>query len=329
VIDRRTFISGVAGGLLAAPLAGRAQRSAMPVVGFLCSASPARWVPFVAAFRQGLNDTGYVEGQNVTIEFRWAEGDYARLPALAVELVRRHVAVVVATGGAVSAMAAKAATSTIPIVFTIGADPVKLGIVASLSRPGGNATGVSILLVEMASKRLELLHVLVPKATAIALLVNPDRPIEESEVVREAQEAARSFGERLHVLRARTEHDIDVAFATLVQLQAGALVVGSDPFFNVQRERLVGLAARHAIPAIYEGREFVSAGGLMSYGASLSEAYHQAGAYTGKILNGAKPADLPVLQPTKFELVINLTTAKALGITVPQTLLLRADEVIQ
>jgi putative ABC transport system substrate-binding protein len=328
-MDRRTFIaSSIAGGLVLAPVAARAQKPAIPVIGFLSPASLAQWTPFIAAFRQGLNEAGYIEGKNVAIEYRWAEGHYDRVPALAADLVSRHVAVLVAISGDISARAAKAATSTIPIVYTGAYDPVRSGLVASLGRPGGNVTGVSIFASELMAKRMELLHELLPKVTVIAMLVNPDFPASES-FVREAQEAARSFGAQLHVLRARSEHDIDAAFATIVQVRAGALIDAPDPFFVLRREQIVELAARHAVPAIYEFREFVTAGGLMSYGPSLSEAYRQAGIYTGKILSGAKPIDLPILQPTKVELVINLKIAKVLGITIPQALLLRADEVIQ
>jgi len=327
-MDRRTFMGSVAGGLVAAPLAAHAQKSAIPMIGFLGSASPAQSAPFVAAFRKGLNETGYVEGKNVAIEFRWAEGQYDRLPALAAELVRRQVAVLVATGGPGAALAAKAATSTIPIVFTTGSDPVQFGLVASLGHPGGNATGVTIFTVDLVAKRMELLRELVPKANVIAFISNPNTPYAESEAGK-AQEAARSFGQQLHVVRAATAQEIDAAFATLVQLRAGALLIGTDPFFSSRREQFVALAARHAVPAIFDLREFATAGGLLSYGASITEAYRQAGIYAGKILSGAKPADLPVLQPTKFELVINMKTAKALGLTIPQSLLLRADEVIQ
>jgi putative ABC transport system substrate-binding protein len=327
-MDRRTFMGSVAGGLVAAPLAACAQKSAIPMIGFLGSASPAQSAPFVAAFGKGLSETGYVEGKNVAIEFRWAEGQYDRLPALAAELVRRQVAVLVATGGPGAALAAKAATSTIPIVFTTGSDPVQFRLVASLGHPGGNATGVTIFTVDLVAKRMELLRELVPKATVIAFISNPNTPYAESEVGK-AQEAARSFGQHLHVVRAGTAQEIDAAFATLLQLRAGALLIGTDPFFSSRREQFVALAARHAVPAIFDLREFATAGGLLSYGASITEAYRQAGIYTGKILSGAKPADLPVLQPTKFELVINVKTAKALGIAIPQTLRQREVEFIE
>ena len=327
-MDRRTFNGCVAGSLLAVPLAARGQNSSIPVIGFLSGQSPGPWAAYVAAFRNGLNEAGYVEGKNVAIEFRWAEGQYDRLPALAADLVRRQVAVVVAVGG--GAREAKAATTTIPIVFTTGNDPVVDGLVASLAHPGGNATGVSFVPAELAAKRLELLHQLVPKAAVIAMIVNPANRYAELRV-RRVQEAARSFGLQLHVVsaRTRTAEEIDAAFATLVKLQVGALLVDSDPFFNARRDQFVALAARYAVPAIYDTRDTVVAGGLMSYAGSIPEVYRQAGIYTGRILNGAKPADLPVLQPTKVELVINLKTAKALGLAIPQSLLLRADEVIQ
>jgi putative ABC transport system substrate-binding protein len=313
---------------MAWPFAVLAQAPAMPAIGFLSGRSPGEAAHLLGAFRQGLNETGYVEGKNVGIEFRWAEGDYNRLPALASDLVRRDVAILVATGGPRSVLAAKAATSTIPIVFTMGGDPVEAGVVASLAHPGGNATGVSFLGLEVMAKRLELLHELVPKATVIAFIVNPNTSTAGLQT-RKVQEAARAFGQQLHVFRAGTDREIDAAFATFAQLRPGALLVGTDAFFAERREQLVALAARYAVAASYEGREAVVAGGLMSYGPSLSEAYRQAGNYTGKILNGAKPANLPVLQPTKFELVINLKTAKALGLTIPQSVLLRADEVLQ
>jgi putative ABC transport system substrate-binding protein len=327
-VKRRDLLAVLGAAAIAWPLAARAQKTAIPVIGYFSLGSPAQSAPFVAGFRHGLSEVGYVEGKNVAIEFRWAESHYDRLPALASDLVSRHVAVLVASGGTAPARAAKAATSTIPIVFVGSSDPVGSGIVASLGRPGGNATGISLIAVQLDAKRLELLHEMVPKATVIALLVNPDNAGAQSDA-REAQEATRSFGQQLHVLRVRTEQDLDAAFATLVPLRVGALLVASDPFFNLWREQLLGLAARHAVPAIFDLREFVVAGGLMSYGPSLVEGYRQAGIYTAKILNGAKPAELPVLQPTKFKLVINLKTAKTLGITVPQSLLVRADEVIQ
>jgi putative tryptophan/tyrosine transport system substrate-binding protein len=328
VIDRRTFIGMAAGGLLAVPLGARAQNSSIPIIGFLSGQSPGPWAPYVAAFRTGLNEAGYVEGKNVAIEFRWAEGQYDRLPALAADLVRRDVAVLVAAGGAAAALAAQKATATIPVVFTLGADPVKYGLVANLGRPGANITGATFLTDQLHAKRLELLHELVPKANVIAVLVNPENPNAESARM-QVQEAARMLGQQVHVLRARTEREIDAAFAAISQFRAGALFVASDGFFLNRREQFGALAAHHAVPSSFELREFVTAGGLMSYGASLAEVYRQAGIYTGKILNGAKPADLPVLQPTKVELVINLKTAKALGLTVPQSILLRADVVIQ
>ena len=287
----------------------------MPVIGFLGSGSPGPSAPFTAAFRQGLAETGFVEGQNVAIEYRWAEGHYDRLPALAAELVGRKVDVI-AAGGPPPALAAKGATSTIPIVFSSGDDPVATGLVASLARPGGNVTGISFLNVELHPKRLELLAEMAPQARVIALLVNPTNSNAER-VVQELQEAARAKGVQLPILKASSESEIDAAFATLVQLHAAALVVSADPFFNSRREQLVALASRHAIPAIYGFREFAASGGLISYGASITAASRQVGTYAGKILKGAKPADLPVVQPTKFELVINLKTAKALGLTVP------------
>jgi putative ABC transport system substrate-binding protein len=299
----------------------------MPVIGFLSSLSPGPSAPFTAAFLQGLSETGYVDGNNVAIEYRWAEENYDRLPALAADLVGHKVDVIVTVGGGGVALAAKNATSTIPIVFS-GGDPVALGLVASFARPGGNLTGFSILTGELSPKRLALLSELVPQAKVIALLVNPNSPIAKR-IIGDVQEAARAKGVQLSVLNASTEGEIAAAFAALVQLQAGALVVGNDPFFNNRREHLVALASRHAVPAIYEWREFAVAGGLISYGTSLTSVYRQHGGYTGKILKGAKPADLPVQQPTTFELVVNLKTAAALGLTVPQSLLARADEVIE
>jgi len=324
---RRDFITFLAGGITMRPLAAHAQQKAMPVIGFLSSLSPGPSAPFTAAFLEGLSETGYVDGKNVAIEYRWAEENYDRLPALAADLVGHKVDVIVTVGGGVVALAAKNATSTIPIVFS-GGDPVALGLVASFARPGGNLTGFSILTGELSPKRLALLSELVPQAKVIALLVNPNSPIAKR-IIGDVQEAARAKGVQLSVLNASTEGEIAAAFAALVQLQAGALVVGNDPFFNNRREHLVALASRHAVPAIYEWREFAVAGGLISYGTSLTSIYRQHGGYTGKILKGAKPADLPVQQPTTFELVINLKTATALGLTMPPSLLARADEVIE
>jgi putative ABC transport system substrate-binding protein len=323
---RREFGRLVGGAAVAWPLAVRAQQKAMPVIGFLGSASRGRAAPLLAAFHQGLGETGYVEGQNLAFEYRWAEGRYDRLPAFAADLVVRKVDLI-AADGIPAALAAKTATSTIPIVFSVG-DPVDLGLVASLARPGGNLTGVSTMAPELSPKRLELLSELVPQAGVIALLVNPNNSNTER-IVGDMQEAARAKGVQLHILNAGTESEIDAAFATLVQLHAGALVVGGDPFFNNWREQLVTLAARHGVPAIYQFREFAEAGGLISYGSSLAAAFRQVGIYAGKILKGAKPADLPVQQPIKFELVLNLKTANQLGLTVPQSLLMRADEVIE
>jgi putative ABC transport system substrate-binding protein len=327
-MKRRELILLLGGATVGWPPAVRAQQKAMPVIGYLNSASPGPNALNVAAFHQGLGEAGYVEGQNLAIEYRWAEGHYDRLPALAADLVARKVNLIAATGAPPSALAAKSATSTIPIVFTNGADPVELGLVASLARPGGNLTGVSFLLVELMPKRLELLSELVPQAGVIALLVNPNNSITDR-IVRDMQEAARAKGVQLGVLKAGTEREIDAAFAALAQLHAGALVVGADSFLSSRREQLVALASRHAVPAIAGFRGFATSGGLISYGASPSSAYHQAGVYAGRILKGAKPADLPVQQPTKFELVINLKTAQALGLTVPQSMLMRADEVIE
>jgi putative tryptophan/tyrosine transport system substrate-binding protein len=324
---RRDFIIFLAGVMAAWPLAGRAQQKAMPVIGYLSSGSPGPSAPTLAGFRQGLSEAGYVEGQNLAIEYRWAEDHYDRLPALAADLVGRKVDLIVAQSPP-AALAAKGATSTIPIVFRGGGDPVAIGLVAGLARPGGNLTGVSFIPDELTAKRLEVLSELVPQAEVIALLVNPNNANTER-VIRGVQEAARAKGLQLHVLKANSESEIDTAFASLAQLRAGALVVAADPFLSTRRERLVALASRHAVPAIYAWREFAAVGGLISYGASLTAAFRQAGVYAGKILKGAKPADLPVQQPTKFELVINLKTADALGLTVPQALLARADEVIE
>ncbi len=327
---RRRELMFLLGGAMAAawPLAGRAQQKAMPVIGYLGASARDTSAPLVAAFRQGLSDAGYVEGKNLAIEYRWAESRYDRLPALVADLVARKVDVIVVTGTPLAALAAKGATSTIPIVFTGISDAVGSGLVASLAHPGGNLTGISLLNVELTPKRLELLSELVPQARVIALLVNPNNP-QTAGGIRDAQQAARTKGVQLPILMAGTEGEIDAAFATLAQLQAGALLIGPDPFFTNQREQLVALASRHAIPAIYWLREYAASGGLISYGSSLTGAFREAGSYIDKILKGAKPADLPVQQPTKFELVINLKTAKALGLTVPQALLARADEVIE
>jgi ABC-type uncharacterized transport system substrate-binding protein len=299
----------------------------MPVIGFLNGGSPGPYAPYVAAFRQGLKEAGYIEGENVTIEYRWLEGQYDRAPSMAAELVRRQVAVIVANSP--GNLAAKAATTTIPIVFTTAGDPVQLGFVASLSQPGGNMTGVTQLSVEVGPKRLELAHELVPAATMIGLLVNPANPTLAEPITRNLQEASRTLGLKLHVLHASTEREIEMAFATLLQLRAGALVIGSDPFLNIQSEQLAALALRQALPAIFQYRQFAAAGGLASYGGSIADAYRTAGVYTGRILKGEKPADLPVQQSTKVELIINLKTAKALGLTVSLPLLGRADEVIE
>jgi putative ABC transport system substrate-binding protein len=323
-MKRRTFIAGL-GGAAAWSVAAGAQRQTMPVVGFVNSGSRSGYAPYVTAFRQGLKETGYVEGQNVAIDFRWAEGQYDRVPAMTAELVRRQVAVIVAnTPGA---MAVKAATTTIPIVFTAATDPVKTGLVASLSRPGGNVTGVTQLHEEVAPKRQELAHQLAPMATIIAVLVNPTSNAETE--LSDLQAAARALRLQLHVLHVSTERDFDTVFATLVQLRAGALVIGNDAFFFSQSERLAALALRHGVPAIFQDHVFAAAGGLMSYGGSTLDIYRIAGTYTGRILKGERPSDLPVQQATKFELVINLKTAKALGLTIPEILLATADEVIQ
>jgi putative tryptophan/tyrosine transport system substrate-binding protein len=304
----------------------RAQQKAMPVIGFLSATSPGPLAPSLAAFRHGLSETGYVEGQNVAIEYRWAEGRYDRLPALAADLISRKVDVV-ATGNPPSALALKTATSTIPIVFISG-DAVADGLVASLARPGGNLTGLNIFTAELMPKRLEVISELVPRAGVIALLVNPNNAGAER-IVRDVREAAGAKGVQLHILKAGTESEIDAAFAALVELHAGALLIGTDPFFGSRREQLVGLAAHHIVPAIYPWPDFAKAGGLVSYGPSTTAAFREVGIYVGRILKGEKPADLPVQQPTTFELVVNLNTAKALGLTVPPSILARADEVIE
>jgi putative ABC transport system substrate-binding protein len=326
MMNRRELMLLLAGALTA-PRVLCAQQKAKPVIGWLDPTSAGFRASYLAAFRQGLRETGYVEGQNVTVEYRWAEGHYDRLPALAADLAERKVDVIVATGGIPSAQAARNATSTIPIVFSVG-DPVEVGLAASLARPGGNLTGVSTMVPEMTPKRLELLSELVPQAGVIALLVNPNNSNTER-TIGDMREAARVKGLQFHILKAGSENEIDAAFTSLVQLRAGALVVGGDPFFGSRRELLVALASRHGVPAIYQFREFAEAGGLISYGPSLTAYFRQLGIYAGKILKGAKPADLPVQQPTTFELVVNLKTAQALGLTIPPSILARADEVIE
>ena len=325
-MKRREFIT-LLGSAAAWPFAARAQQPAMPVIGFLGGGSPDLDAKRVGAFRQGLSEAGYAEGKNVAFEYRWAEGRYDRFPALATDLVRRQVNVIAALGGTPSALAAKAATTSIPVIFETAVDPVEFGLVESLNRPGGNLTGVTILSVELGPKLLELAHELVPGATAMALLVNPTSPFAET-LSRDTQAAARTLRLQLHVLQASTEQ-FDTVFATLVELQVGAVVIGPDVLFTNGSDKLAALMLRHMLPAIYSVREFAAAGGLISYGPSIAETWRLAGIYAGRILNGEKPADLPVQQVTKVELVINLKAAKALGVTFPITLLGRADEVIE
>ena len=329
-MKRREFNTLISGAAVAWPLAARAQQRAMPVVGFLNATSPDGFTERLTAFRQGLKDTGYVEGENVAIEYRWAEGQMERLPALAAELVRRPVAVIAAPGNTSVVLAAKAATTTIPIVFAVAEDPVRLGIVTSLARPGGNLTGVNFFNAELVAKRMELLRELVPGAVRVALLVNPATDVANAEsVVRDVDAAARAKGAQIQVFNASTSREIDAAFAALVRERLDALFVSGDGFFNSRRVQLVHLATRYAVPTTYAARDYPAVGGLMSYGTSITDTYRQTGVYAGRILKGAKPADLPVTQATKFELVINHQTARTLGLAVPPTLLSLADEVIE
>jgi putative ABC transport system substrate-binding protein len=326
MMRRREFITLLGGAVAAWPLKARAQQ--IPVIGFLSSRAPNTEAHLVAAFLRGLRDQGYVDGQNVALEYRWGEGRYEQLPAPAADLVGRQVSVLVTAGGAQAAQAAKGATTSIPIVFATGDDPVKLGLVASLNQPDGNATGVAVFVTSLLPKRLQLLRELIPTASTIGLLMNPAGPAADRQLV-EAQDAARALGVRLAVMNSSTAAEIDQAFSVLAQQRPDALMLSADPFFQVRRDQLVELASRHAIPTMYEWREFVDAGGLISYSSRRSDTMHQMGIYTGRILKGAKPSELPVVQAVQFELVINLKTAKALGLEVPPTLLARADEVIE
>jgi putative ABC transport system substrate-binding protein len=328
-LKRREFMTLLGGAVAAWPLAARAQQAAIPVIGFLSIRSAGTDAQFLVSFRQALSEAGFVEGRNVAVEYRYAEGHFDRLPALAADLVRRPVALIVATGGTPASLAAKAATATIPIVFTTGDDPIKAGLVHSLNRPEGNLTGVTTSFGEAAPKRLGLLREILPKAAIIGVLVNPNDSIAANSETSDMRTAARSVGQRIEILQAGTERDIDTAFARLIDMGGAALLVAPNSLFVTQANQLVALAARHTIPTLYWRREFVEAGGLMSYGSNLADALRVAGVYAGRILRGAKPADLPVQQPTKFELVINLKTAKALGLTIPETFLTRADEVIE
>ena len=328
IVNRRTFIGGVAGGLLAASLHSRAQKSTLPVIGFLNGESPVGYAHLAAAFRQGLQESGYVDGQNVAIEYRWAEGQTDRLPAMAAELIQRHVILIAVGGGSAARLAAKAATTTLPIVFISAADPLKEGLVASLNRPGGNITGVMVPSVDLDTKRLGLLNELVPSGAAIAVLTNSGGSGTKAQLMN-LREAARTMGREIHVLNAASEREIDAAFVNFAPLGVRGLLVSADPLFNRRREQLIALTLRYRVPSISEWREFAMAGGLMSYGSNLSNGYREMGVWAGRILKGAKPAELPVLQATRFELVVNLKSANTLGLTIPQTLLQRADEVIQ
>ena len=328
-MNRREFITLLGSAAAAWPLAARAQQSAMPVIGLLDQRSPEELADRLRGFRQGLKDAGFVEGENVAIEYRWAENQIDRLPALAAELVRRGVKVIASTGGIPAAFVAKAATTTIPVVFLVSDDPVKLGLVTSLARPDGNLTGINFFSGELTAKRLELLRELMPAATRVAVLVNPANAANTETTVKAVEPAARAIGLQIQVLNANTIREINTAFATLVRERLDALFVGIDPFFNSRRTQLVNLATRHALPASYPARDFAEAGGLMSYGANIADAWRQVGSYAGRILKGMKPADLPVVQSNKFELVINAQTAQMLGLEVPPTLLARADEVIE
>lgn len=327
-MKRRLFISLLGGTAAAWPLVARAQRPAIPVIGFLNTGSADAYSDRLSAFREGLSEQGFVDGQTVTVEYRWGLGQYDRLGELAAELVRWPVSVLVATGGEPAALAAKAATSTIPIVFAIGGDPVKLGLVASYNRPGGNVTGANILAATLEAKRLGLLHELVPQASAFGILLNPNYQLYDSQL-NDVKEAARSIGLQLHVFNANTDPEIEAAFESMAQQHITALAVAAAPFFDTRREKLVSSSARYRIPTVYQFREFAAAGGLMSYGVSIRHIYRQIGAYTGRILKGERPSDLPVVQPTTFELLFNLKTAKTLGLEIPGTLLARADEVFE
>ena len=327
-MNRRAFISLLGGAAAAWPLAAQAQQPALPVIGYLYSGTADANPHFVTEFRQGLSEIGYVEGRNLTIEYRWAAGQYDRLPELAADLVRRQVTVIAAPGNLASAFAAKAATATVPIIFAVGGDPVKLGLVASVNRPGGNLTGMNFYHSELGAKRLGLLREVVPAPAVVAVLVNPSNP-ETEEQLKDVENAAQAINQRILILNASNNSDIDTAFATLVRERANALLIAADTLFNNRRVQVVSLAARHAVPAIYVSRDWAAAGGLMSYGANTADAWRQVGIYAGRILKGEKPGDLPVVQPTKFEFVVNIQTAKLLDLSLPPTLLARADEVIE